>query len=292
MDLEVAKEIAKNLTMGIATRLATALVTRTRRGQTDASALADNYDSTFEAYSRLVDKAVSGFSWHDREILEIGPGPALWTAVRFSIAGAGKVYCVDRFRRTQGDLTRRMYELLWGRLTDAERCALDDRLSGDSSGDWEFNHKYISYVRSPAETMDLPPVDFTCSWTVLEHVADVDAVIANLGRHTKPGGLGVHHIDMSAHWLGPADDPLHFLTYPDWLWWLMAHYQGAPNRVRFSRFERLFAQHGFELVEVLRKRELDRDYVEKKRKSLAPRFRVLETDDLALVSATCLVRKK
>jgi ubiquinone/menaquinone biosynthesis C-methylase UbiE len=58
-------------------------------------------------------------------------------------------------------------------------------------------------------------IDIHYSNATFEHLADIPASIAQLGRITKPGGVGFHQIDFRDH--RNFDRPLDYLTIPSTL---------------------------------------------------------------------------
>lgn len=89
--------------------------------------------------------------------------------------------------------------------------------------------------------------DIVISTSFLEHVSDVDTVIADLARITKVGGVGVHRIDGADHERYHRPD-LHALGFLE--------DGGASglvrgcNRIRPLDFVPLFERHGFEAMAV------------------------------------------
>lgn len=117
--------------------------------------------------------------------------------------------------------------------------------AGDPSG---IDPARLELRQAPIEATGLATasVDVTVSNSVLEHVQDVDAALAELARITKPGGFGVHGIDTIDHrWYGePHLHPLEFLTVD-----ASERVVAGSNRVRLVEFPALFRRHGFEVVD-------------------------------------------
>jgi len=79
--------------------------------------------------------------------------------------------------------------------------------------------------------------DLVVSSSVLEHVADVEGLIAACARLTAPGGLGVHYVDLRDHYF---KHPFEMLCYSQAAWsrWLDA--SNHLNRLRLPAYERAF----------------------------------------------------
>jgi SAM-dependent methyltransferase len=89
-------------------------------------------------------------------------------------------------------------------------------------------------------------IDLVVSSSVLEHVADLDEVLAACAMVTRPGGLGIHTIDLRDHYFRR---PFEMLCYSEATWndWLDA--SNHLNRLRLPAYERAFRRH-FATVEV------------------------------------------
>lgn len=130
-------------------------------------------------------------------------------------------------------------------------------------------------------------VDLCCSSTFLEHVPDVDAVVAEMARVTKRGGRGVHIIDCVDHrsYLEPGVRPLQFLEART----------GDPivfgcNRKRPHEFGPIFERHGFEVkrTHVWRRHEVDAAT----RARFVEPYRSMAFEDLARTGVTTWVRRR
>lgn len=117
--------------------------------------------------------------------------------------------------------------------------------AGDPSG---IDASRLTLRQAPIEAtgLDSGSVDLVISNSVLEHVHDVDAAVAELARITRPGGYGVHGIDTIDHrWYGePHLHPLEFLTVD-----AATRMVSGCNRLRLWEFPAIFARHGFELLD-------------------------------------------
>jgi SAM-dependent methyltransferase len=102
--------------------------------------------------------------------------------------------------------------------------------------------------RSVADT-GLPPAgaDVLVSNSLMEHLPDVPAALAEWARITAPGGYGMHVIDVTdhRHYTHPEVHPLEFLTVDD-----PQPIVYASNRLRLPDFVPLFEAAGFELIEL------------------------------------------
>ena len=124
------------------------------------------------------------------------------------------------------------------------------------------------------------------SSSFLEHVTDLDAVLAELARIMASGAAGVHIIDAVDHRIydGPEHGALVRLPRVR----RMGDYD--MNRLRPHELIPRFERHGFTVVgfEPIRRVEV----TEKLRASFDPPYRAMSLDELAVVGAIMRVRKR
>lgn len=157
---------------------------------------------------------------------------------------------------------------------------------GDSGGIDE--RRLRLHRRSAADTgMPSASVDYAYSVSFLEHVPDVDAVVAELARITRPGGFGVHSIDGIDHWhySDPALHPLSFLREPAGP--ALVH---GSNRLRPSQFLPVFERHGF-VVERYDSYDV-RPITDEVRATFAPPFREMSLEVLSHISGVVTLRRR
>lgn len=118
------------------------------------------------------------------------------------------------------------------RLAQGEPRGLSDRL--------RFRQRSIVDTGLPDGS-----VDVTFSNSVLEHLPDPAAFLRELARITRPGGFGVHGIDVAdhRHYGDPSLHALEFLTVPSAKAILF-----ECNRLRLVDHEVGLAAHGFETL--------------------------------------------
>ncbi len=290
--MNIVRELIKNIAFGVAPGLALRWVRQVRFPEAYVQRYTEDYERSFSLYCRQIEELFPHFDWKGKVVIELGPGPALYTGLLFLTKGVRKVYCVDRFKASQGRLRNMLYDELWRRRSGEERRKLVSVMLQGDDGNWTLNPDHIQYVNRAAEEMQLPQADFICSWAVLEHLSEPDKAIDKIGEHTRPGGLGVHHVDLTGHWLNSADEPLDFLRYPGWLWHLATCFQGAPNRQRLSFHCRALERAGLRIVRLVEKRELPLSVVRRYRGSLALPFSKLSDEDLACLAFICVTQKR
>lgn len=83
-------------------------------------------------------------------------------------------------------------------------------------------------------------VDFIVSKSVLEHVENLDSLIAASARLLQPGGINIHFVDLRDHYFRY---PFEMLAYTQETWdrWLKA--SNTLNRLRRNDYERIFRRY-------------------------------------------------
>ncbi len=129
--------------------------------------------------------------------------------------------------------------------------------------------------------------DIVCSLSFLEHVPDVDAVLAEMARITAPGGVGVHNLDASDHrrYGDPSVGRLDFLTIDT----DRPLVQGS-NRLRPHEVAAKFRAHGF-VVTMCPNESAIVTIDPELRAKLAPRFAAMPDEWLEVSGALFLVTK-
>ena len=205
-----------------------------------------------------------------KRIVELGPGdviPMAWEALK---RGASSYVAIDRFGGSIANPgARGLYETL-GAPPDFPSSYL-------KSG-------RVSYRVAAAEDFDIgdPPADVVFSFDVLEHVSSPTEVFRCAYRALRPGGRMVHKVDLAPHaqWSHGQANPLEFLVVPDALWSLMSTHRGLPNRLRAPDFRRSLEESGFRVDRFEAQKRFVSGDVDAIRSRLAPRFRLMDTEDL------------
>lgn len=185
------------------------------------------------------DRRVPGFT-----CLELGPGDSLLSAVVARKYGAARVYLVDvgSFARYDHDVYREAAaRLLSGTTTDV------DPSSWTSMADMlvDCRAEYLTSGVSSLATLPAQSIDFCWSQAVLEHVKrdEFAALLRELQRILRPGGVASHRIDLRDH-LGGKLNNLRF-TQRVWEGRLFADSGFYTNRLRYSEIVEMSRAAGF-----------------------------------------------
>jgi len=124
-----------------------------------------------------------------------------------------------------------------------------------SNGSWQPRDERILPVRERLEVLagrEPASFDLIVSNSVLEHVTDVELLIASAARLLKPEGLTVHFVDLRDHYFRY---PFEMLCYREATWQRWLNASNTLNRWRLPAyrevFERHFAESHIEILESL-----------------------------------------
>lgn len=221
--------------------------------------------------------------------LEVGPGDHLASGLALLAAGAASYTAIDRFPGDyKGQAAKAWYTGVWR--------AWPDKYPDLPWPNWlkpeTFPEAYSARVRIlPVAIEDADGIgcyDVVYSHLVAEHVSDITAFASVTARLLRPGGVSVHLVDFGPHgrW-ARYPDPLTFLCFPDWLWWLMGSNRGVSNRRRFHEFYAAFKAAGLK-ADVSDRKMLPEGIDHTK---LARRFRGMPVDSLATLMARFVCRR-
>lgn len=248
-------------------------------------------------------------------VLELGTGWHGTDLVLFHLAGAERIYTVDRFGfltsdtlgETVGRVCRAITERCSGQdgrsLLAPERIARLQQLhsEGGTSVPW-FRELNVVYAAEPAEhwtSVEVPPnsIDLVYSESLLQRLPTErlrDIMSASVRQWLRHEGGFFHRTDQKdIHALSHADAnrwPLEYLKYPDWLFDIFLNgslmYQ---NRLRESDFVRLFEECGLS-VEYVESLCLPEDVDRVRSMDVAARFEGYSATDLATRSSRFIGR--
>lgn len=176
----------------------------------------------------------------------------------------------------RGEEVRRRFEAL----------DLDALLAGRAAGLGASGLEYRR-VAADATGIETGSVSGVASRSFLEHVPDVDAVIAEMARMCRAGAVGSHAIDGMdhRHYGSAAIGPLEFLTEES-----EERLLHECNRLRPLQYVEIFERHGFDVLDVQRHRTVELSAPLRER--MAEPWRSLSTEVLEVVHAHLVVCKR
>ena len=111
----------------------------------------------------------------------------------------------------------------------------------------------IDYRTDPSGRFPWPPDTFDVVWShsVMEHVREPRGLQVAVFEMLRPGGIQIADIDFVDHYQDRHDPArmYNMLRYSERLWHLMTSNRSSyTNRLRFTDWQRLFAEVGYEVV--------------------------------------------
>lgn len=230
---------------------------------------------------------------------EFGAGADLITALVLHALGAGPQIAVDLHRLARLDLVEDAVARI-DRLLGPPRTAAGDapKVTAPATVEGLLATRAIDY-RAPcdARATRLPSASIDCvtSTNTMEHIppADLARILVECRRILRPDGVMSCQVDYQDHYayFDPRITVYNFLRYTDrqWRWCNPAlHHQ---NRRRHATYVALFRDAGFTILDEGRVPVTDADLALLAGVDLAPEFRDLPPEEVAIRGARFVVRK-
>jgi len=253
------------------------------------------------AFDTLIEHAQSGaildgfsllprFADNGRQfnVLELGPGDSLFTAIISKVLGASHTWLVDvgPFATKHSDAFIELFDLLRQKgfaLPASNSSMLFEDILRDC------NAQYLTDGIQSLSQLQAASIDFCFSNAVLEHIPKEDFVqlADELSRILKPGGVCVHRVDFQDHLGGSLNN----LRFTDRIWeGLLFRNSGFyTNRIRFGQMKMIFECAGFE-CSVPRLLRWDRLPISRSKFDSA--FSQLTDDDLLIYGCDIVLKRK
>lgn len=198
-------------------------------------------------YSGLTPAAFAG-----KRVLEVGPGDNFGVALKFLIAGAAQVVCLDKFYSERNQEQQiRIYHELRKQLSPEETRVFDEAIKLE--GEIKLNPERLVYiyghgVEDADQILEPDSFSFIVSRAVIHNVYELDRGFAAMDRLLAPGGYMLHKIDFSDEnmFSSRGMHPLTFLTIPESIYRLMARDSGKPNRMLINDYREQLRKRGYE----------------------------------------------
>jgi len=247
--------------------------------------LLEDLDYPFKVTGNMVQRCGDEMSLKDKIILEIGPGNFLINGLIYLSHGARKVYLIDKYKHLfwdQHDIA--FHKIIIDKIARSNmpysREALKAIIFEENAV--KFDREKIIFKQEDVKHLSLESdsIDIIFSNAVLEHVPRLKEAVDEMRRVLKPGGIGVHEIDLRDHFSN--DNPLKLLSYPDWLWIMMtSNRPGFTNRLRFTDYIDLFNKAHFTIEKHYIQLEYEGDLSEIK---INKKFQKYSADNLKILT--------
>jgi len=224
----------------------------------------------------------------DRCVVEIGPGPDLGAGVVALWRGARRYVALDS-RALAGRTKPRFYQALLERLNDSEPSpektrAVQEELALLSAG----RPRRLEYLtgQSP-RILAGRQIDLVVSQAVLEHVVDLESLLADLALAVRDGAIFVAEVDFQTHTRRLRElDPLNIYRYGE-RFYGACRFEGAPTRRRPDQYVEALQHSGWTDVRMFERAVLADDYVARVLPRLAEPFRRREARMDVLTGVLC-----
>lgn len=250
-----------------------------------------SYEDATARYGEICRRLMSGLQGGrdltGASVCELGAGNCLATTALFLGLGARQVDVFEPYAPVVDD---RQIEVL--KALKAQGLPLDvaSTLQGDPL---QLNEERIKWHRKFVEKDDgNQEFDFIFSFSVLEHVADLQGALGVCYRMLRPGGEMLHVVDLGGH--GFFEDPmppLDFQVYPDWLDALMHSRYGKVSRCPVSDYASCARSAGFKQVKAEPIRLASDKYLDEVWPLLNRRIKHAGRDDVRVIEFTLAAKK-
>ncbi len=226
-----------------------------------------------------------------RSICEIGPGDYLTSGFSLLAAGAARYGAIDRF---PGNYSSESAKSWYAEIEKNWPHRYPDIKWPAELHPADFPKGYpdrVEIIGQPLETAETgQKYDILCSFSVAEHLSDIQAFADVHNRVLTDGGVGLHRVDFGPHdcWFSYRD-PGTFLRFSDRLWHLTGSNRGVPNRKRHHEFLEAFEKADLN-VEILYTNDFDRSMMDLSK--LNRKFREMPLDSVLTGTAIYRLTRK
>lgn len=230
----------------------------------------------------LLAKAASDANWQklsfckEFNVLEIGPGDSIFTALVAKTFGATKVWLIDagRFATAEPAHYTAMAEYL---VSQGYELPFTGTFASFHDVLNSCNAMYLTNGVASLQEISSKSIDFCFSNAVLEHIKKEEFYrfafeLKRIMRHT---GICVHRVDLQDHLGGGLAN----LRFPDSRWEgeFFSKSGFYTNRIRYTEMLRIFKQAGFNCQTT---RKISWEFLPISRDALAVEFQQLPDEEL------------
>ena len=252
-------------------------------------------NQVFDEYLSFADIPIKDIK--GKNILELGPGDNFGVALKFLIAGANKVVCLDKFYSNRdASQQHQIYKAIRGELLPEEKTNFDNIINLDGQTvefiSDKFEYIYGTGIENALNILSPTSFDMIVSRAVLEHIPDLDATFDTMDKLLCTDGYMVHNVDLRDHGIFTSVGlhPLTFLSVSEKIWKLMTSRSGKPNRMRIDYYKRKMEKLNYNYrVKVIHSATLP--VIEEMKSQLQPKFRKMLSEDL-MPETIFLIAKK
>ncbi|MDC3315686.1 class I SAM-dependent methyltransferase [Candidatus Thioglobus sp.] len=244
---------------------------------------------------KLVQKIISDLSLDPKKnrFVEMGPGGTLLNGFTTVLNGWDEYIAVDVFpSQVWSSYPMTLYDKYVEIVEPEKKRALKELIRNSKRFDGRvkyfgtqglFNNDFKRLVKPLS-------VDLIYSWGVLEHVVSPKFVFKENYNILDKDGVVIHVVDTHPHTWSRFNNPLWYLTIPEWLWNVMYGGRGFINRFQPQNYIDWAKESGFN-VQVYNE-EVDDYDINSIRKRFLDRFRDLPDKELLTHRIYLVLTKK
>lgn len=214
-----------------------------------------------------------------QNVLELGPGNGLLTALHASTLHAEHTWLIDQDQLAKDDWAT--FEAAVQHLKS--KGLTPQPISRGESIPNQLRYTYLTEGLSSLRQVPSSSIDFLFSQTVMEHVrlGEFDELVREMRRVLKPGGVASHWIDYRDH----LQSALNNLRFSEKVWEgrFMSSSGFYTNRIPFPAMMRRFRDAGFSL-RVVKEYRWPKGLPTSQAKMAAP-YRAMSSDELMVQHA-------
>ena len=230
----------------------------------------------------------------NKVVLELGPGPDLGTGFILSALGVKKYIALD-VNGLAAYTPKYFYERLLERIKEKYPHSDIAYLKEQITKYYEGEESVVNYIVNrdfEIKKAIKDKVDIIFSHAAFEHFENIEKTIKELSDITKKGSILIARIDLQTHarWIRDKD-PLNIYRYNE-LFWSTFKFNGSPNRIRRSEYERLLEKNNWHCIRIEPTKILEKEYVEKVKPTLSNTFREFSCSEMQTLGFAIMARKQ
>jgi hypothetical protein len=156
-----------------------------------------------------------------------------------------------------------------------------------------LNADRVQFHKAYMENLEnAKPIDFLYSFSVMEHVEDLDGFYRASAKVMRPGAHMLHVVDLGGHceFEDPLP-PLDFQTYPDWLYDYIYPPYNRATRTFLNEHLSAIERNGFKILKMNPFRTVTEEYVNNIWGQLRPAARSRPRKEIAVIEFAVVAQK-
>lgn len=241
-----------------------------------------------ERFEVVASQIFEKFSFEGKRILEIGPGPDLYSGIAYLSRGASRFLAIDRFPLTSLP-KRKLFSAISPEIKNRFGHFFQKTVSSIEN---EGIFSYRQIVAEEASSILPETFDIIVSRAACEHFSDPKKVFGELFALLVPGGMMIHEIDFQTHnRFVKKNDPLNIYRYSENLYRNILAFPGSPNRFLMDDYRRWCKEIGYNPIHFFPLLKYPRERIENIRPFLALPYQERSPEDLETLAVILIAQK-